>query len=185
MKEAVCLFIGLFWMTAGIAAADDVPASPAANVAVSAQPPLQDQREDSVAGPAAAPAAPSAGETARPAAGFSTLRLGPGQDMSTEDFPGLVKRISIDVRGMSIVDFMKFLAVEGNINIAIAPDVAGAVNLLVNDVTINDILRIVLSTNNLAYQVQGNVLKIISNNEYKTRQGTDFNDQRRTVIFQL
>ena len=105
--------------------------------------------------------------------------------LSADDFPGLAKKISVDIKGMSIVDFLKFLAVEGNMNIAIAQDVAGSVNLLVNDVAINDILKILLSTNNLAYQIQGNVIKIISNNEYKIRQGVDFNDQRRTVIYQL
>ena len=86
---------------------------------------------------------------------------------------------------MSIVDFLKFLAVEGNMNVAIAQDVAGSVNLLVNDVSISDILKILFSTNNLAYQIQGNVIKIISSNEYKIRQGVDFNDQRKTVIYQL
>lgn len=111
---------------------------------------------------------------------------GDGKDaLPVKDFPGLAKKISVDIKGMSIVDFLKFIAVEGNMNIAIAQDVSGSVNLLVNDVTISDILKILLSTNNLAYQIQGNVIKIISNNEYKIRQGVDFNDQRQTVIYQL
>lgn len=135
------------------------------------------------------PAVPAAQETRADAlkAAAVAVPLKPGlQDaLSAQDFPGLTKKISVDIKGMSIVDFLKFLAVEGNINIAIAQDVAGSVNLLVNDVTISDILKILLSTNNLAYQVQGNVIKIISNNEYKIRQGVDFNDQRRTVIYQL
>ena len=35
-----------------------------------------------------------------------------------------VAKISLDIKGMSIVDFLKFLAVEGNMNVAIAQDVA-------------------------------------------------------------
>ncbi len=107
------------------------------------------------------------------------------RSLSAEDFPGLKKKISVDLRGMEIVDVFKFLAVEGSINIAIARDVVGTVNLLINDVTIEDIFEILLSTNNLAYQVQGNVITVISNQEYKALQGVDFHDQRETVIYQL
>ncbi len=123
--------------------------------------------------------------TARAAAVAEPLKASVQEALPAKDFPGLKKKVSVDIKGMSIVDFLKFLAVEGDMNVAIAQDVAGSVNLLVNDVSISDILKILFSTNNLAYQVQGNVIKIISNNEYKIRQGVDFNDQRKTVIYQL
>ena len=123
-------------------------------------------------------------DAAKNVAATEPLNTGTQEALSARDFPGLLKKISVDIKGMSIVDFLKFLAVEGDINIAIAQDVAGLVNLLVSDVTISDILKIIFSTNNLAYQVQGNVIKIISNNEYRIRQGADFNDQSRPVIHQ-
>src|SRR3990167_396299 len=44
--------------------------------------------------------------------------------ISSEDFPGFDKMISVDLRGMSVNDVLKFLAVEGDLNIAIAPDVS-------------------------------------------------------------
>lgn len=125
----------------------------------------------------------AAAEPASPAG--RPLKTSTQEALSAKDFPGLTKKISLDIKGMSIVDFLKFLAVEGNMNVAIAQDVAGSVNLLVNDVSIGDILKILFSTNNLAYQIQGNVIKVISSNEYKIRQGVDFNDQRKTVIYQL
>lgn len=131
------------------------------------------------------PAAAAAGKAAPDAGAAEPLDAGAQEALSARDFPGLSKKISVDIKGMSIVDFLKFLAVEGDMNVAIAQDVAGSVNLLVSDVTISDILKILFSTNNLAYQIQGNVIKIISSNEYKIRQGVDFNDQRRTVIYQL
>ena len=59
-------------------------------------------------------------------------------EISVKDFPGFEKTISVDLRGMSVSDVLKFLAVEGDLNIAIAPDVTGVVNLLINDVTIRD-----------------------------------------------
>jgi len=106
-------------------------------------------------------------------------------EISKEKFPGFEKSISVDLRGMSISDVLKFLAVEGDLNIAIAPDVTGVVNLLINDVSIRDIFEIILSTNRLAYRVQGNVITIISNNEYRLSEGVDFFDRRQTVVYQL
>ena len=106
-------------------------------------------------------------------------------EISKKKFPGFEKSISVDLRGMSISDVLKFLAVEGDLNIAIAPDVTGVVNLLINDVTIRDIFEIILSTNRLAYRVQGNVITIISNNEYRLSEGVDFFDRRQTVVYQL
>ena len=130
-------------------------------------------------------AAPDKSAVTKTPAAAEPLKASTQEALFAKDFPGLTKKISLDIKGMSIVDFLKFLAVEGNMNVAIAQDVAGSVNLLVNDVSISDILKILFSTNNLAYQVQGNVIKIISSNEYKIRQGVDFNDQRKTVIYQL
>lgn len=114
-----------------------------------------------------------------------TLKTETDRSSLDKEFPGLKKQISVDLRGMEIGDVLKFLAVEGSINIAIANDVTGTVNLLINDVTISDIFDILLSTNHLAYQVHGNVITVISNQEYKTLQGVDFHDQRETVVYQL
>ena len=106
-------------------------------------------------------------------------------ELSKEKFPGFDKSISVDLRGMSISDVLKFLAVEGELNIAIAPDVTGVVNLLINDVTIRDIFEIILATNRLAYRIQGKVITVISNNEYRLSEGVDFLDRRQTVVYQL
>jgi len=106
-------------------------------------------------------------------------------EISSEDFPSFDKMISVDLRGMSVSDVLKFLAIEGDLNIAIAPDVTGVVNLLINDVSIRDIFEIILETNRLAYRVQKNVITVISNNEYRLLEGVDFFDQRQTVVYQL
>ena len=39
------------------------------------------------------------------------------QVMSKYDFPGLDKEISLDIRSMDIIHFLKFLAIEGDLNI--------------------------------------------------------------------
>lgn len=107
------------------------------------------------------------------------------QSIFDYDFPGLKNKISVDLRGMDIVDVLKFLAIEGDLNIMMAKGVAGPVNLLIDDVTIGNAFEILLSLNDLAFEVQGNVIKVIFNDTYKTMQGVDFYDPRQTIIYQL
>ena len=106
-------------------------------------------------------------------------------EIPEDDFPGFGEKIAVDFRGMPVSDVLKFLAAEGSINIAIAPDVTGVVNLFIEDVAIRDIFEIILATNRLAYRVKGNIITIISNNEYRLSEGVDFFDRRQTVVYQL
>ncbi len=105
--------------------------------------------------------------------------------ISQYDIPGLKKKISLDIRDMEIVNFLKFIAMEGDLNIVASNKVKGPVNLLIDDVTIGDALEIVLSINNLAYEVKNNIIKVITNDEYNALYGEDFYDQRQTYIYQL
>ncbi len=100
-------------------------------------------------------------------------------------FPGLKNKISVDLRGMDIVDVLKFLAIEGKLNVMMAKGISGPVDLLIDGVTIGNAFEILLSLNDLAYEVQGNVIKVLYNDTYRKTQGVDFWDQRQTAIYQL
>ncbi len=100
-------------------------------------------------------------------------------------FPGLQKKISLDVREMDMAQFLKFLATEGNLNIITSKAVAGPVSLLINEVTIGDALELALAMNGFAYQVKGNVITVMTTAESKTMFGVEFYDQRQTAIYQL
>lgn len=105
--------------------------------------------------------------------------------ISEYSFPGLHKKISLDVREMDMSQFLKFLATEGNLNIITSKSVTGPVSLLINEVTIGDALELALSMNGFAYQVKGNVITVMTTAESKTMFGIDFYDQRKTAIYQL
>ena len=105
--------------------------------------------------------------------------------ISDYDFPGLKKKLSLDIRAMDINQFLKYLATEGTLNIVATKGVAGPVNLLINDVTIGDALEIVLSMNGFAYQIKANIIQVMTTAEYKAMFGVEFYDQRQTAIYQL
>jgi len=105
--------------------------------------------------------------------------------ISAYEFPGLKKKISLDIRAMDITQFLKFLATEGELNIITSKAVAGPVSLLINDVTIGDALEIALSMNGFAYQVKGSIITVMTTAEFKTMFGVDFYDQREMATYQL
>jgi len=119
------------------------------------------------------------------AQGPKIVDIVPPKSIGDYDFPGLKKKISLDIRAMDINHFLKFLAIEGDLNIVASKSITGPVNLLINDVDIGDALSIILSMNNFAYEVHGNVIKVMTNDEYKAVHGVDFYDRRLTIIYQL
>ena len=60
------------------------------------------------------------------------------------------KLISLDLRSTDATDALKYIALQGNINISISKDVTGRVNLLLNDVPIRDVFDLILRSNELA-----------------------------------
>lgn len=106
--------------------------------------------------------------------------------ISEYNLPGLDKKISLDLLdAMDVVDLLKFLAVKANLNIIIGREVAGSSKLMVKDVTLADALEIVLAANGLAYQVQGNILKVMTDKEYRDQYGESFYERKQAKIIEL
>jgi len=107
------------------------------------------------------------------------------RSLSLSKFPGLSKKISIDLKGMDIVELLRYLAVKGELNIVTSPGISGKVNLLLSNVSLADLLEIVLATNNLAYEVKGNIIKVMKAEEYEALYGEKFYDQRKVETVHL
>jgi len=101
------------------------------------------------------------------------------------DLPGLSKRISIDLRQIDILAVMKFLAEEGDLNIATGKNVGGRVRLFLKSVTIRDVLDIVALTYELAYVVQNGIIHVMTEADYQRLFGASFADQRQIRRLQL
>ncbi|MEI8349279.1 MAG: secretin N-terminal domain-containing protein [Candidatus Omnitrophota bacterium] len=98
---------------------------------------------------------------------------------------GLSQRMALDLRNMDIVDSLKFLAQKGNINIIASKGVEGRVSLFLKDVSVKDALEIILLANNLAYEVRGDILYVMTEDEYKLVHGGNFKDKRQVKMFKL
>ncbi len=90
------------------------------------------------------------------------------------------RTITLDVRDMNIVDVIKFLALKGEFNVVISPTVEGRSTVLLNNVSINDALDIVIISNKLAYKIENNIVSIMSAAEYESMFGKSFSD--KTIV---
>src|SRR5882724_1015762 len=57
---------------------------------------------------------------------------------------GLKERITLDLRNIEIGEALKFLALKGNLNMVIGKNVAGRISLYLTEVTVADVLEIML-----------------------------------------
>jgi len=106
--------------------------------------------------------------------------------ISEYNIPGLDKKISLDLLdAMDVVDLLKFLAVKANLNIIIGREITGSSKLMVKDVTLADAFEIVMAANSLAYQVQGNILKVMTDKEYRDQYGESFYERKQAKIIEL
>lgn len=114
----------------------------------------------------------------------STLQTG---ELALDEavFPGLSTKISLDLRGMDIVEVLKFLSTKGNFNIVTSPDVQGRATLTLTDVLVRDAMDIVLVSNGLAIERRGTILYVMSGQQYEQLYGHRYGDPRQSLMVQL
>lgn len=105
-------------------------------------------------------------------------------DMATITDAGLGK-ISLDLKGVDIVELLKILAVKMAINIVPTKEVAGRVNVFLNNVTFEDALDIILITNSLAAVKEKNIITVMTLEKYTQLYGLKYKEPRKVRMFSL
>ncbi|MDP8298264.1 MAG: secretin N-terminal domain-containing protein [Candidatus Orphnella occulta] len=98
---------------------------------------------------------------------------------------GLAVVTSLDLRSMDIVDTIKFLAVKGSLNIVTSKSVSGRTTLFLKNVSVGDILDVLLLTNNLACVKKNNIITIMSEEEYQALYGIKYTDNAQIKTIKL
>jgi len=94
-------------------------------------------------------------------------------------------KISLDFKGMDIIDVLKLLAQRGNMNISISKTVRGRVTIFLKEVDVQDAFEIILTSNGLAYDERNGIIHVMTEKDYERRYGTTFDDMKEVKIFQL
>ncbi|MBN1557976.1 MAG: type II secretion system protein GspD [Lentisphaerae bacterium] len=108
--------------------------------------------------------------------------------LSGYDLPGLENRVNLQsLEPWDVVQLIEFLAYRGGLNnIVIGKDVQGlTTKLKFEDVSVGDALEVVLSVNNLAYEIKGGIITVMTDAEYERLYGSSFYDQKQVRIVEL
>ena len=98
---------------------------------------------------------------------------------------GLSTIVSLDLRGMDVIDTIKFLARRADLNIVASKNVQGKITLFLKDVTVADVLEIILLTNKLACEKKGNIITIMTEKEYQALYGVEFISKKQSKTITL
>ena len=99
--------------------------------------------------------------------------------------PTAQNKISLDIKGMDIVDVMKMLAQRSGLNIVIGKNVTGRVTLFLKDVDVADAFEITLLSNDLAYEKKGDIINVMTQRDYELLYGERYQDKKQVKNIQL
>jgi len=94
-------------------------------------------------------------------------------------------KITLDVKGMDVVDVLKIISTRSGMNIVVGKNVIGRVTLFLKDVEINDVFEIVISANDLAYDKKGLIVNVMTQRDYELLYGESFQDKKQARIIHL
>lgn len=94
-------------------------------------------------------------------------------------------KITLDIKGMDVVDVLKMVSARAGLNIAVGKNVSGKVTLFLKEVDLMDAFEIVLLTNDLAYERKGEIINIMTQKEYELLYGERFQDKKQAKMIQL
>jgi len=112
---------------------------------------------------------------------FSQVHLGDDLLALTADVP----KISLDLKGMDIIEVLKTLATKGKMNIVVGANVRGRVTMFLKNVDITDAFEIILAANNLAADRRGEIVYVMTQRDYQQTYGKDYGDKKEVRILEL
>ena len=87
-------------------------------------------------------------------------------------------KISLEIKGMDILDVLKLLSAETGMSIVAGRNVAGRVTVFLKEVDPMDALEIILAANGLAYEERAGILQVMTEADYSRLHGGTFGDRR-------
>ena len=103
----------------------------------------------------------------------------PGQTARAAD------KISLDIKGMDIVDVLKMLASKTQLNLVIDKNVSGRVTVFLNNVRPTQALDMILASNDLVQVREGDISRVMTEQDYESLHGYKFSDPKRMLRIKL
>ena len=94
-------------------------------------------------------------------------------------------KISLDLKGLDIVELFKILSLKMDVNIVPTKEVTGRVNVFLNNVTYEDALDIILISNGLAAVKRANIITVMTTEKYAQLFGKKYEEPRKVRTIKL
>ena len=91
------------------------------------------------------------------------------------------QRISLDLKGVDILDVLKLLSQKSGLNFIAGRNLSGRVTIFVNDVDVWEAFELIIAANDLAYERKGAIVTVMMGRDYELLYGERF--QGRTESF--
>ena len=88
------------------------------------------------------------------------------------------EKLSLDIKGMDILDVFRLLSMRGGLNIIAGKNVTGKVTLFLKGVDIWDAFEIIIAANGLAYEKRNNIIYVMTERDYELMYGKKYEDKR-------
>lgn len=98
---------------------------------------------------------------------------------------GLVIIDVLDLKQMDVLDVLKLISQKSGLNLVAGQDVKGKVTVFLKNVEAHEVLRIIVAAYGWAYEQDGDIMRIMSDQEYTSKHGYRFGQKTETRIKQL
>ena len=114
-----------------------------------------------------------------PPAAFQAQQAVGSQAASTNE------RISLDLKGVDILDVLKLLSQKSGLNFVAGRNVTGRVTIFVNDVSVWEAFQRIIDANELAYERIGDIVTVMTSRDYELLYGQKFQERKEQLVFPL
>lgn len=94
-------------------------------------------------------------------------------------------RITLDLKGVDVNELFKMLSEKSGMTIITTPGVKGRVTVFMDNLTFTDALDVVATTQDLAYEIKGKIVKVMTGAEYEKANGKKFWERKETKTIKL
>ncbi len=94
-------------------------------------------------------------------------------------------RATMDLMKIDLLEFFKIISAKMKVTIIPSKNVKGRVNMLLNNVTYDDALDLVVSSQDLAMVRQGDMIRVMTSSEYEKIYGARYNEKRKFKAVRL
>ncbi|MDD2752184.1 MAG: secretin N-terminal domain-containing protein [Candidatus Omnitrophica bacterium] len=112
---------------------------------------------------------------------FAPMRvLGTGAENSAA-----MQRISLDLKGIDVIELFRILSLKMGVTIVPTKNVSGRINVFLNNLTLDDALDVILSSQDLACEKNQGIINVMTSDEYLKLYGRRYNEKRKFNSYRL